>query len=278
MSCGNSKYTNFIPITGGPTTQKDVVLIPGPGIQIEDLSDVNAYRFVLSTQEIVDLSVNLTVIALEAGDPKTSPILRGTVIDELNLTWVYNKAIVSQTLTNTGSLTPPSLTTTEFSYNYTGQNVQNNLSLTIQGNDGLAQPGSIASDTKSISFGNIMWIGAGTSKINESTAGIEAFIESLSGVIKTSRNHTYFATGGVNQKHFVAYPAAFGLGTFTKGIFTGGYIRLKNVGGTLKSVLGIGDIESPITITNSKGYSENYYIYESEYDNQADNVTPFTIS
>lgn len=278
MSCGNSKYTNFIPITGGPTTQKDVVLIPGPGIQIEDLSDVNTYKFRFSTQEIVDLSVQLTLIAREAGDAKTNPILKGTVIDELNLTWVYNVGIISQTLTNTGGLTPPVLIPTVFSYDYTGQNVQSNLSFTVQGNDGLNQPGSIASDTKSITFGNIMWIGSGTTKINSSTAGLEAFLESLSGVIKTSRNHTYFATGGVNEKHFVAYPTSFGLGTFTKGIFTGGYIRLKNVGGTLKSVLGIGDIESPITITNSKGYSENYYVYESEYDNQADNITSFVIS
>lgn len=278
MSCGNSKYTNFIPITGGPTTQKDVVLIEGPGIDIQDLSDTNTYKFVISSVEIEALTVDLTLVAKEATIVKSSPILLGTVIDELNLTWVYNKAIVSQTLTNTGGLAEPSLISTDVLYDYTGQNIVANLSLTIQGNDGLGQPGSIASDTKSITFGNMMWIGSGTTKINSATAGLEAFLESLSGVIKTSRNHTYFATGGVNEKHFVAYPTSFGLGTFTKGIFTGGYIRLKNVGGTLKSVLGIGDIESPITITNSKGYSENYYVYESEYDNQADNVTSFVIT
>jgi hypothetical protein len=268
----------MIPVTGGPSGQKDVVLVQGPGILIEDLSDANKYKFKFSTKEVVALTVALTLIAKAAGVTKSSPILKGTVIDELNLTWVYNASIVSQTLSNTGGLAAPSLGNNDFSYNYTGQNITSGLSLTIQGNDGLSQPGSIASDTESISFGNYMLLGAGTSKINQATSGLEAFLEAMTPVIKTSRTHTYFATGGVNQKHFVAYPKAFGLGTFTKGIFTGGYIRLKNVAGTLKAELGIGDVESDIIITNSAGYAEAYYVYESEYDNQNDPVTSFTIS
>jgi hypothetical protein len=124
-----------------------------------------------------------------------------------------------------------------------------------------------------------MWIGYGLSKINQSSSGLEVFIESLqASSIRIDRFNTYFATGGVNEKHFVAYPVTFGLGTFTKGIFTGGYVRLKLVGGILKSELGISDVESDILITNSKGYTEAYYIYESLFDNQADPITPFIIS
>lgn len=279
MSCGDKKYFgNMIPITGSPVAQKGVALVAGPGIDIQDQSDTSNYKFLVSAIEIEDLSVSLSLVAKAATVPQTSPILKGTVIDELNLTWTYNKTIVSQTLTNTGALTPPTLDAVTFSYDYTAQNIQSNLSLTIQGNDGLGQPGSIASDTKSISFGNLLWLGAGSSLLNQPSSSVEAFIESLTGVIKTSRAHTYFATGGANQKHFVAYPKAWGLATFTKGVFTGGYWRLKNVSGILKVVLGEGETESDLIITNSAGHAEAYYLYETEYDNQADNITSFTIS
>ena len=279
MACeGKKYYGNIIPVTGGYTAQKDVVLIPGTGIQIDDLSDVNTYKFRFSTVVTVDLTVALTLVAKEASVVKTSPILKGTVIDELNLSWVYNKVIASQTLTNTGGLSVPSLTSSDVVYNYTGQNIQSGMSLTIDGDDGLMQSGSTASDTKSISFGNLLWLGKGPSKLNQAESGLEAFLETLTSTVKTSRSHTYFATGSTNEKHFVAYPASFGLGTFTKGIFTGGYIRLKNVAGTLKFTLGVGDVESDIIITNSKGYAEAYYVYESEYDAQEDATTSFTIS
>jgi hypothetical protein len=278
MSCGNSKYTNFIPITGGPTGQKDVVLIPGPGIGIDDLSDVNTYKFRISAEPIEDLSVTLTLVAREAGISQTNPVLAGTVIDEVNLSWVYNKAIATQTLSNTASLTPPILDDVTFLYDYTGQNIQTNSSFTIQGNDGLGQPGSIASNSKSITFGNLMFLGAGPIKTFSAYSGIEAFLESLSSVIKTSRNHTYYATGGENEFHFVAYPKVWGLGTFQKNLGPGGYNRLKRVGSILKINLEIGDIESDILITNSKGFEQAYYVYQSDKDWIGDNVTPFVLS
>jgi hypothetical protein len=279
MSCSDKKYFgNMIPLTGGPTGQKDVVLVAGVGIKIEDQSDVNQYKFKFSTKTVIDLTADLLLVAKSAGNVKTSPILKGTVIDRFELSWSYNKTVVSQTLTNTAGLTPPTLVPADITALYTGQNITSNMSFTLQGNDGESQPGSIASDTESITFGNYMWIGAGASKINTSTSALEAFLEALTGQIKTSRAHTYYATGGANQKHFVAYPAAWGLATFFKSPFYGGYLRLKNVAGTLKSVLGIGDVETSILITNSAGYQEAYYVYESEYDNQADAVTPFIIS
>jgi hypothetical protein len=276
--CGNGGG-NTIPITDNNHLHKGVIMIAGPGIAVEDLSDAENYRFRHSTVEFIALSVALTLIAKESGEIRTSPVLKGTVLDRIELSWVYNKAINSQTLSNTGGLAAPTLIGSDVSHNYDPVNVQNNISFTIAGNDGLGQPGSTDSDTKSISFGNIMWLGKGPSKINTATAGIEAFIETLATqVIKTSRSHTYHATGGVNEKHFVAYPKAFGLATFTKPPFVGGYVRLKNVLGTLKSELAGGDVETDVIFTNSKGYAEAYYIYESLIDNQDDPVTSFTIS
>lgn len=278
--CGRNG-ANVIPVFNqdeSTASQKGVIILPGPGIGVENLSDADNYRFRISTQEFVALTVALTLVAKEAGVVKTSPILKGTIIDEIELNWTYNKAVNSQLLTNNSDLIEPSLEIEERAYEYSAQDIDSNISFTIAGNDGLGQPGSTASSTKSISFGNILYLGTGPDKFNTATSGIEAFIESLTAVTKTARSYSYHATGGTNQYHFIAYPKAWGLATFTKGIFTGGYVRLKNVLGTLKAELGGGDVESDITITNSKGYTEEYYVYQSLFDDQADAVTPFVIS
>jgi hypothetical protein len=154
--------------------------------------------------------------------------------------------------------------------------VTSNITFTLTGNDGEGQPGSTDSDSKSITFGNVMYLGKGPSKIGALASGMEAFIESLAtSTIKTSRGHTYNATGAANEHHFVAYPKAWGEATFTKGIFSGGYVRLKNVGGTMEVD---GSPEIDVSFGNSASFSEEYYIYQSLYDNQNDPVTPFIIT
>ena len=201
MACDNKLFNgNLIPVTGGNTAQKVVIVQEGAGINVTDLSDSNTYKFTVSSENVTALTVTLALISQESSTPISNPVLIGTVIDEVNLSWTYNKTIVSQTLENTGGLTPPTLINTDVLYDYTGQTITANTSFTIEGNDGLALSGSIANDTKSITFGNYLWVGAGTSKISTATASIEAFIETLTSTIKTSRAHTYYATGGVNQK------------------------------------------------------------------------------
>jgi hypothetical protein len=262
-----------------PNTQKDVVLIGAPLVRIENLSDANTYRFRFSTYEYTALTANLGLIAKTGGaggTVKTSPVLKGTIIDYIELSMAYNKVIASQTLVNTGGLTPPALLFSDTQYIYDPVSVSSNITFTLTGNDGQGQPGSIASDSESITFGNVMYLGKGPSKIGALASGMEAFIESLAtSTIKTARNHTYYATGVANEHHFVAYPKAWGEATFTKGIFTGGYVRLKNVGGTMEVD---GSPEIDVAFTNGESFSENYYIYQSLYDNQNDAVTPFVIS
>jgi hypothetical protein len=267
---------NLIPVFLPDTAQKPTVVQAGPGIVVTDLSDINAYRFEVELADVTALVATLGLTAKAATVVKTNPVLKGTVIDEVIMTFAYNKVIASQTLTNNGGLTPPVLDFDDTDYTYTGETIDEDISFTLTGNDGEGLPGSIDTDIKSIQFGNYMFLGAGASKINSATSSIEAFIEALATqTIKTARAHTYFATGGVNQKHFVAYPKAWGLATFTKGIFAGGYVRLKNIAGTL---LTEGTPETDIMITNSLGHEEAYYVYESLYDNQNDPTTPFIIS
>ncbi len=277
MSCGNQNG-NMIPVlpVDWNGTGKEVVIIEGTHINVEDLSDANTYRFRVSHVEYVALTADLTLVAKSAGVIKTSPVLKGTTIDRIELAFAYNKTITAQTLVNTGGLTPPVLLPADTDYNYDPVAVTSNITFTLTGNDGEGQTGSIASDNESISFGNIMYLGKGPSKIGALASGMEAFIESLAtSTIKTARAHTYYATGGANEHHFVAYPKAWGEATFTKGIFSGGYVRLKNVGGTMEVD---GTPETDVAFTNTASFSENYYIYQSLYDNQNDAVTPFVIS
>lgn len=274
-SCGE----NVFPLVSQIPAEKSSIVIAGPGIDVDDLSDTASWRYRVSRADFVALSVVLTLVAKELSVVRTSPILKGTIIDRLELTWVYNKAIATQQLTNTLGLSEPSLGLSDIAYTYTSQIIGGDISLTITGNDDLGLPGSTAQDTKSILFGDLMWLGYGASQENVSASAIETFIEGLqTHNTVSSRVTSYFATGLANQKHFVAYPKAYGLGLFTKGIFTGGYVRLKKVGTIIKSTLGDSDIESDIIFTNSKGYSQAYYIYESLFDNQEDNITPFIIS
>jgi hypothetical protein len=94
--------------------------------------------------------------------------------------------------------------------------------------------------------------------------------------IKTSRANSIYGTGGVNKKFFIIYPAAWGEAVFTKGIFVGGFQRLKNEAGTL--VVTVAGTELPISWTNQHGYTEDVYVYQSLYDNIADAVEPIIIS
>lgn len=277
MSCGTP---NAFPIVDDPGSgsQKSTIIIAGPSIAVEDLSDADAYRFRVSYEPYTALSVTLTLVAKEVGVIKTNPVLKGTVIDAVELDWSYNKAVISQELSNTGGLIEPTLGINDVSHDYTSQTITTNTTFTISGNDGNGQPGSLGSDAKSITFGNNMILGNTT---NFNLLLLADFLTAISGfskIIKTARAHSYFATGGANQHHYVIYPKIWGLGIFTKGIFTGGYVRLKNVAGTLKQELSGGDVELDINITNEEGYVEAYYIYMSLYDNQEDAVTPFVLS
>lgn len=267
---------NLIPVFAPSNEQKDVVVTAGVGIGVTDSSDADAFRFEVYASAYTALAASLTLVAKVSSVVQSIPILKGVVVDEVEFTISYNKTIAAQTLTNNGGITAPTLALDDVFFEYTGQAISSNITFTLQGNDGQSQPGSIASDAESITFGNYMWIGDGATKIGTATSGIEAFLESLTSSLKTSRTHTYYATGGSNEKHFVAYPKTWGLATFKKGIFEGGYVRLKNVGGTLVTDIGEGS-ETDVSITNSAGHSEAYYIYESLYDAQEDAVTPFNI-
>jgi hypothetical protein len=267
----------YVPPSGGKTTE----LIAGDQIGITDLSDSLVDRFEIDYLPIVAFTAALTLVAKASSIVKANPVLLGTVIDRIELTWTYNHAVASQTITNDGALTPPTLIASDRGYDYTSQSIVNNTEFTLDGNDGLDNGGqSAAEDSKSITFGNYLAWGKGASLLGLTTSDVQTRFAALADrEVRTDFLRSVYATGTDNEKFFVMYPKRWGLADFKKGIFVGGLMRVKKVVGqtALKVDLEGGEVEEDIIIANGSGHSEAYYIYETLFDNQEDAVTPIQI-
>lgn len=261
---------------------KPVEILAGTGISVEDLSDINTYRFRINQLIYEALTVNMSAAVPYISGVNAllnGLVLFGRIVDRVDLSWAYNKSIINQTLSSSiPAFDPIELNFDDFDESLTGLSVDVDRSFTITGNDGSLLPGGIQADTEWVRFGNYARWGFGADFILGLASGMQGLFNGLAGSINTNtRNRSFFATGGVNQHCFYFYPARFGEATFTKGIFVGGFIRLKNVDGTLYDTIPDGETEDPITINN--GYaSEEYYVYQSMYDNQDDPVTPIVVT
>lgn len=249
-----------------------------PRINVIDNSDAEKYSFELVFEPAVDLDVTLSLIAKIAGAAQTLPILKGRTIDEVELDWTFNvDSISSQSLSNNGGATDPPLVITDREYDYEGLSIEENTTFTLSADDGKNLDGSLDAASAVVTFGNYYYYGAGPSLIGQSNS-IQAFIDGLTKDIETDRVKNILPTGGVNEHHFFAYPASFGLPSdIKKGIFSGGYLRLLNVGGVFQTSLGQGDVESDLNLSNGL-VSEPYYIFQSLIDNQVDPNIPVEIT
>jgi hypothetical protein len=273
VSCGSSFSIPGVDSGGGG---KAVEILPGDQIAVSDLSDSTTARFLVAYSPHVALNVTLTMIAKAATVVKSNPILLGTVIDEVNLTWVYNKAVLSQDLTNSGGLTPPTLIAADIAHDYTGLSLSVSTSFTITGNDGEGKPNSIDADTKSISFGNYRGWGIGARRDLGATtlAQMQTFIEGLIGgagtiELTTVRQDQALTAEGGNLEHFFYFfPKGWGFATFLQNGIPGGFKRLGSVSGTIQSVpLNAYEVgEQDILIDNGLA-SEAFHIYQSTSDN-----------
>lgn len=250
-----------------------VSVIAGTDILVEDLSDANQYQFRVNYNPVVALTASLSITGYVGGILQSEPILKGKIVDEIRSSWSYNKAVASQEL-NDISVPVGDRNKTE-----TGLNVTDDISYEIEGNDGLGQGGSIAADTDSLLFGNYMIWGDYPKIDGQATTVVNTLIANLANKtqqVKRDRNNSIYATGGTNQRFFVIYPAAWGEATFTKGIFEGGFQRLKNQAGTL--VVEVTGTELPIEWTNEEGHTEEIYVYQSLYDDRADALEPIIVT
>ena len=264
------------PFTGN---DKDVEILAGQDILVENLSDNDTWRYRVSYNPYIALSVDLAMSVYSGNVLQSMPVLKGKVIDRVALSWSYNKAIASQYVTHQG--TDTDVPNTETSYEYSTLSITDNDQFSITGNDGSGQTGGIATDSASITFGNYQIWGDYTSMLNRPSSEINSMIDGLANKgsqVKTSRANQIYATGETNRYFLIIYPASWGEATFKKGIFEGGFFRLKSVNGTLLRTIPDGDSEAPINWTNEEGYTEEVYVYQSLYDNTADDSEPIIIS
>jgi hypothetical protein len=256
-------------------------VLAGREIDVDDLSDASVDRFRVHTDLTEQLTAALDIEIYSAGGIETLPVLTGKEIIRVLATWDYNQVIASQTIT--GGVPTTVLDALDRLYDYTGLTVTSDISVILNGDTGEGfTPESIATDTKIVTFGNYLAYGKGLSLDGLADTEAQTYLDSFVGLTqtetRTNRVSSVFGLGSTNEKFYIMYPKAWGLGTFQKGIFVGGFIRLKNVAGILKHTLGGGDTEIDLILDNGEGHTEAFYLYETFFDNQVDAVTPINIT
>jgi hypothetical protein len=112
------------------------------------------------------------------------------------------------------------------------------VTLTLTATDGT----STASANSSFTFVNNVYTGVSSNASLSTVTG-------LSATLSNSKNRTFTVTAGAGQYIYYVYPSRLGTSTFTSGGFEGGF-------------------EAPVTysVTNTNGYTENFYFYRSTRD------------
>ena len=256
----------------------DVELVEDDDIKITDLSTSSVKKFKIGRPVAEELTGTLSLTAKESTVVKSIPILKGITIDEVTLDWSYNKSNIStQVLTRSDGGSVPLLTASDRTATHTVA-ITSNVTYTLTTDD---SDGKQVIKTSSITFGNSRHWGHGSSMIGKTKTDLDTLIATLNNETNTSKSKTVNPTGGVGEYWFYGYPASYGLPTIEKegvGGVTGNFPRLLLVNGTFKYELASGETETSVMITNSEGYEEEYYFFQSFIDNQDDPENALIIS
>lgn len=274
-NCVQSGFTgvNIIPVPPSSGGGKNAEVLAGFSILVNDLSDVDTDRFEVNYDPYEAVAVSLGITAKAATVTKSNPVLKGTTIDEVNCVWSYNAArdgdINSQTLVNTGAGADPTLLATDRNYDYTGLSITDDANVTVDGTDGRSSD----NETDQILFGNYLAIGVSDPSVlfRDPDTDTQAIFDALSDkrVLRSQQNESFNAFGTATEYMVIMHPASWGESEFTKGSFTGGYKRIylvERAGNNIfvDEILG-GDVELDIQIDNGNTFTENYYLYQSEF-------------
>jgi hypothetical protein len=179
---------------------------------------------------------------------------RGQVITSLPVSWAYNKAVESQSITGTG-VTSPSLAVEERSKTLVLASISTNTTITLEADDETEDTNNAQTATLNLRwYDGVYWgVGAIAPTLNS------AFILGLSGKnLRSSRQGSFSLSVGVNQRAYIAIPVSMGAATFKTNGFNGGL-----------------SLEATIAFTNSFGATVNYNIYATE--NHSLGLTAFEI-
>lgn len=170
---------------------------------------------------------------------------KGQTLTQVQLSWEYNKAVVSQSITGTG-VTPPSLLVTDRAKLVALANITTNTVITLTADDVSGDGNDPITQALTLSFLNKLYYGkavAGT--INN------AFVLALpSNELKATRQKSFSVSTVAGEYIWFASPVAYGLPSFKANGFDGGF-----------------DLVSTLSFTNASGHTEDYYIFRSTNDN-----------
>lgn len=166
------------------------------------------------------------------------PFEKGQVLTSINLTWGYNKAVVSQAIPGTAIVVAPTLLASDRAKTIVLNNANDDFVITLNGNDGT----NVVGNNLLVSFKNKIYFGAAIIP----GAMNSAFILSLPNNFADNRLKTFTPNLGAATYGWVAYPTAFGLATFKVNGFDGGM-----------------DAPATVSFTNASGHTENYYVYKT---------------
>lgn len=260
--------------SGGRETE----VTAGTRISVDDLSGIAKDIYRVNYVAYTPLVLTMLAKGYIADVLQSEPVLKGSTIDKIIIDWTKNKAVISQALTNNGGLTPPTLNITVETYEYTGLTITDDIQFTLSDDDGAFETESVQIINDSLIFGNHRIWGDALTAEGIGIAAMQILLDTFNKDISNTKNKTVAATGGANNHFFYAYPKSLGEATFKKGIFEGGFIRLKVVLGIFKLDLIGGDVEQEFIYDNGNGFTEAYYIYMSTFDNQNDPITPIVIT
>ena len=269
-ACGCESDNDFYNFPVDPNARIVEIAPSHPQILITDQSSSQKWKFNIGFLPHEALDGTIVLVPKASDVTKPNPVLKGETIDEIDINWDWNNQVISQDLNNDGGVTNPALDTADRTVNITGLSITENTEFTLDGDDGLSLTGSTKQQSITMAFGNYFYYGHGASKLGAATSGLQAFLGGLNKEIVVAKENEVLATGVANEHFFFAYPKAYGLPSeIRKGLLSGGYIRLKNVSGTLVETIPDGQSESDIIISNGLA-SEAYYVFQSTFDYQLD--------
>lgn len=169
---------------------------------------------------------------------------KGQTLNSIQLSWTFNKAVDAQSITGS-NVTPPTLLTSDRTKLVVLTGVTFNTVITLTADDVSADSNPAKTAQLTLSFLNKLYYGKRvTGTINS------AFVLTLTGELDADRIKTFTETTGAGEYLWVAYPTAYGLGTFKTNGFNGGF-----------------NAPTTISFTNASGHTENYYVFRSTNEN-----------
>lgn len=244
-----SSDPNLIQILEGAT--KKTVVLAGDNITVSEIETDDEYQFTVSYSPYIPLTI----------DSFTDDVgiqLKGFTLTSFNLNWTYNKGVASQSLDQ--GLTAPNIVVGQKSYSLavTGQNITVDTTITLTADDDAADANPAKTATNTIRFGNNIYYGSvlipDTATYNPSEGDIKALANEDLVLNAQGANPITYSNDEVNEYEIFAAPSSYTVNGFQDSVnpVPGGFTQVKT-----------------LNITNSEGFTEEYTVWRSTYDNLA---------